>query len=158
MTDVVPPGGERPSDDEPWPVRATPSAPIVARLPGVPPAVPNGVDMAPDWRTLSDTAGFVPPGYQAFGGRPVYVISRRDSLGLAGCIAGVAGLAQLLLVWLPMISVLAVALSLSGRRFARLDPVGVLAPVLSTIGLGLGAAGVVAGAGLLLADMQSFLG
>jgi len=111
--------------------------------------------MPPDWRTLGDTAGLVPPGYQVLGGRPVHALSRRDNLGLAGCVAGVAGLAQLILVSVPLIAVLAIALSLSGRRFARLDPAGVRAPMLSATGLLLGGIGVVAGLALLLNDIQS---
>lgn len=157
MSDVVPPGGVRPLGDEPWPARSAPIEPAVVELPGVPAPVPDGVDPPADWRTLADAAGFGPPGYQPLGGRPVHVIARRDNLGLAGCIAGVAGLLQLLIVAVPLIAVLAIALSLSGRRFARLDPHSVGAPVRSTIGLALGAIGVMIGVGLFLNGTPSVL-
>ncbi len=152
MSEVVPPGGERPLDDEPWPTTSASPAPE-RRLPAVPDEVPPEMAPPPDWRRMVDQVAEVPPGYLAPGAKSALsALSaiRRDDWGLAACIVGALGIAQLALTLAPFVSVLALALALSGRRAARLDPDAVRSQILSSIGLIAGAAGVVLGIALVL--------
>ena len=158
VSDVVPPGGDRPIDDEPWPARATtPVRQSTARLPSVPTMVPDGIDAPVDWRTLDADADFAPPGYRPVGAPWSGATTRLDSFGVASTVTGLAGLVQLILLPVPLLAVLAITLGLSGRRFGRLDPDGVRARIWSTVGLALGVAGVLTGAALILADVRTVL-
>lgn len=149
MSEVVPPGGERPLDDEPWPTTSASPAPE-GRLPAVPDEAPPEMAPPPDWRRMVEPVAEVPPGYLAPGAKSALSAIRRDDWGLAACIVGALGLAQLALTLAPFVSVLALALALSGRRAARLDPDAVRSQILSSIGLIAGAAGVVLGIALVL--------
>ncbi len=149
MSEVVPPGGERPLDDEPWPTTSASPAPE-GRLPAAPDEVPPEMAPPPDWRRMVEPVAEVPPGYLAPGAKSALSAIRRDDWGLAACIVGALGLAQLALTLAPFVSVLALALALSGRRAARLDPDAVRWQILSSIGLIAGAAGVVLGIALVL--------
>ena len=157
MSDVVPPGGDRPVDDIPWPSASAPAAPAAARLSAVPADAPGDVVAPADWRTLEDGGLLTPPGYRSATGRvapggPGGAGTQLDQFGIAACAVGVVALLQLAFFVVPLLAVLAVALGLSGRRYIRLDPGRFRLPVLSTIGVGLGAAGLVAGIALSLAE------
>jgi len=149
MSEVVPPGGERQLDDEPWPTTSVSPEPE-GRLPAVPDEVAPEMAPPPDWRRMVEPVAEVPPGYLAPGAKSALSAIRRDDWGLASCIVGALGLAQLALTLAPFVSVLALALALSGRRAARLDPDAVRSQILSSIGLIAGAAGVVLGIALVL--------
>lgn len=152
MSDVVPPGGDRPVDDVPWPAMVRPVAPAPPRLPGVPAAIPTNVTTPADWRTMDDGGQLSPPGYRLASRRALDGARELNQFGLAACATGVLGLVQLAIVVVPLLAVLALSLGLSGRRYARLDPDRFRLPVLSTVGVALGAAGLVAGLALTLAE------
>jgi hypothetical protein len=124
-------------------------------LPVVPTAVPQGIETPADWRTMGEGARFAPPGYRAAGAPAAHVLEHRDNVGIAGCCVAVVGLLQLLLVAIPFVAVLAIALSLSGNHFARLDPEGIRSAVPARIGLVLGCVGLLTGVGLLLSGTST---
>ena len=146
MTDVVPPGGERPPDQEPWPgeVRADPLP--AQELPLVPAPPPADVETPDDWRTMAAAAEMPPAGYQTGTGPPLYNRTRADRWGILSCLTGLAGLGQLAIVYVPVLSAIGVAFALAGRRFGALDPHGVRGRGTSNVGLALGGLGVLAGA------------
>ncbi|MEO6124116.1 MAG: hypothetical protein ABIR32_10445 [Ilumatobacteraceae bacterium] len=152
MSDVVPPGGDQPVDDVPWPVAARPVAPGQVRLPSAPVAVPADVQAPTDWRTMDDGGALFPPGYRTASGRAVHSTTRLDRLGLTASIIGVTGVIQIMFVAAPILALLAVTLGLSGRRANQLDPEGVRLPLLSTIGLSLGVAGCMVGLAMALSE------
>jgi len=153
VSDVVPPGGDQPPDDVPWPVTTESAGSPPRRLPGVPAGVPADVVMPPDWRTL-DNGELTPPGYRPASGRATsgLVPGRLDRFGLAGCVVGVVGLIQLVFVSVPIIALLAFALGVTGRRSIRLDPERFRFPAMPIVGVALGTAGIVAGVALTLVD------
>lgn len=156
MTDVVPPGGDRPPDDEPWlPANRPAAAPAtVARdLPVVASTVPAGVETPADWRTMNDES--VPDGYRTPGGPAVLQRTPTDRWGVVSCVLGVAGFGQLAVLYLPVLSLLAVAFGLVGRRQALLDPDSVRTKGTALAGVVLGALGIVAGI-LLYARYRTF--
>ena len=160
MSDVVPPGGDRPVEDEPWPTadasrgRHAPDD----RLPSVPPDVSDVPASPPDWRTFARaTSGAAPPGFVQPGEQSPYTIRRMDVVGVTATVVAAAGALQLIVFPLPFLSVLAIALGFSGRRSGRLDPDGVRGRLWSNVGIALGAAGVSAGVALVLGDVSTLL-
>ncbi len=146
MTDVVPPGGDRPVDDEAWLPSNRPDAATATAspdLPVVPPAVPAGVETPAHWRTMNDES--VPDGYRTPGGRAVLQRTSTDRWGVVSCVLGVVGFGQLAILYLPVLSLLALSCGLVGRRQAQIDPDSVRTKGTAMVGISLGAMGIVAG-------------
>lgn len=156
MTDVVPPGGDRPLADVPWLPASRPDAVTATAprdLPEVPPIVPAGVETPADWRTMNGEA--VPEGYRAPGGPAVLPRTPTDRWGVLSCVLGVAGFGQLAILYFPILSLLALSIGLVGRRQALLDPDSVRTKGTALVGIALGALGIVAGL-LLYARYRTF--
>jgi hypothetical protein len=154
MTDVVPPGGDRPLDDEPWLSANRPDSATASRdLPVVPQTVPAGVETPADWRSMNDES--VPDGYRTPGGPAVLQRTPTDRWGVLSCVLGVAGFGQLAILYLPVLSLLALAFGLVGRRQALIDPDSVRTKGTALAGIALGALGIIAGI-LLYAHYRTF--
>jgi hypothetical protein len=146
--------GLLPPDGVAWPPEPAPVAPA-PRAPDVLPTTPRrpaDADVA-DWRTMPIDA---PDGYRGSSTAPASPVAGTEPWSVASLVFAVAGLVPLL--WtLPLVSVLAVAFGLVGRRVCSLDPAR-SGKVPATLGVIIGGATLIGIAGAVASGRFTLFG
>jgi hypothetical protein len=146
--------GLLPPDGVAWPPEPAPIVPV-PRPPDVLPTTarrPADADIA-DWRTMPIEA---PDGYRGSSTAPTRPTAGTEPWSIASLLLAIAGLLPLL--WrVPLVSLLAVAFGLVGRRVCSLDPARP-GKVLATLGVIIGGATLIGIAGAVAAGRLTLFG